>query len=71
MFLIWLDLLPQMQAFTHRLFGRRGCETLFVTTSLFFIFFKITRNYKEKSSVLMCYFYKSYVTKLLVKKRFL
>ncbi|PQG61519.1 hypothetical protein CUS28_10960, partial [Enterococcus faecium] len=62
---------PQMQAFTHRLFGRRGCDTLFVTTSLFFIFFKITRNYKEKSSVLMCYFYKSYVTKLLVKKRFL
>ncbi|EPI24233.1 hypothetical protein D353_00142, partial [Enterococcus faecium OC2A-1] len=34
-------------------------------------FFKSTRNYKEKSSDLMCYFYKSYVTKLLVKKRFL
>ncbi|PWS24288.1 hypothetical protein DKP78_08580 [Enterococcus faecium] len=57
--------------FEYHLFGIRGCDTIFVTTSLFFIFFKSTRNYKEKSSDLMCYFYKCYVTKLLVKKRFL
>ena len=31
MFLTWLDLLPQMQAFEHRLFGKRNCDKTFVT----------------------------------------
>ncbi len=26
MFLTWLDLLPQMQAFEHRLFGKRAWD---------------------------------------------
>lgn len=38
MFLIWLDLLPQMQAFTHRLFGIRGCDT-FLSQPLYFLYF--------------------------------
>ncbi|KXA07086.1 hypothetical protein HMPREF3199_02186, partial [Enterococcus faecium] len=34
MFLNWLDLLPQMQAFEHRLFGKRDCDKIFVTVPL-------------------------------------
>jgi len=36
MFLIWLNLLPQMQAFDHRLFGIWDCDKAFVT-ALFYI----------------------------------
>ncbi len=35
MFLTWLDLLPQMQAFEHRLFEKKDCDTAFVTVPFF------------------------------------
>nr|WP_277895860.1 hypothetical protein [Enterococcus lactis] len=34
MFLNWLDLLSQMQAFEHRLFGKRDGDKIFVTVPL-------------------------------------
>lgn len=37
MFLNWLGLLPQMQAFEHRLFETRGCDKTFVTASYSFV----------------------------------
>ncbi|PQF38527.1 hypothetical protein CUT02_01355 [Enterococcus faecium] len=37
MFLYWLGLLPQMQAFEHRLFETRGRDKTFVTTSCSFV----------------------------------
>ena len=35
-FFVWLNLLPQMQAFDHRLFGIWDCDKAFVT-ALFYI----------------------------------
>ncbi|EFF30863.1 hypothetical protein EfmE1039_2560 [Enterococcus faecium E1039] len=34
-----MGLLPQMQAFEHRLFGIRGCDKTFVTVSFYLFFF--------------------------------
>ena len=60
MFLTWLDLLPQMQAFEYRLF-EKSCDKFCVTT--FFVHVKRNKYNKKEFVCLVCaFFFSVYAT---------